>query len=178
MNRCFVVLAGVLLGLAGYGFAAESESFKVTMLNADRKEVGEATLRETPNGVLIRVQLRQKPPGISAGTHAIHIHEVGKCEPPFKSAGGHFNPLGKKHGFLDKQGKHGGDLPNIHIPPNGSLTVEFLAPQLTLSSGKASLFDSDGSSLVIHAGADDYRTDPAGDSGDRIACGVIEKQSK
>jgi superoxide dismutase, Cu-Zn family len=88
MNRWFfVVLAGVLMGLAGYGFAAESKSFKVNMVNADRKEVGEATLTETPNGVLIRVQLREKPPGISAGTHAIHIHEVGKCEPPFKSAG-------------------------------------------------------------------------------------------
>ena len=135
-------------------------------------------MMETPNGLLIRVNLPAKPDGISSGTHAIHIHEVGQCEPPFKSAGGHFNPMKQQHGFLDRKGKHAGDLPNIHVPANAPLTVEYFVPELSLSSGKASLMDSDGSALVIHQGADDYHTDPAGDAGDRVACGVIERSAK
>jgi len=174
--RVFPALfAGLLfLGFGTAGYAAETEPVKTKIINAKQQEVGEATLMETPNGVLIRITLRQNPQGISPGTHAIHIHEVGKCEPPFKSAGGHHNPTNKKHGFLGKQGKHAGDLPNIHVPENASLTVEFLVPQLNFRTGKASLLDADGSALVIHQGVDDYRTDPAGDSGDRIACAVIE----
>jgi superoxide dismutase, Cu-Zn family len=82
--------------------------------------------------------------------------------------------MNKKHGFFGKEGKHIGDLPNIHVPENAPLTVEFLVPQLSLGGGKTSVFDSDGSALVIHQGADDYETDPAGNSGDRVACGVIE----
>jgi Cu-Zn family superoxide dismutase len=158
----------------GYSFAAESRFAKVKMINGNRQEVGDATLSETPSGVLIRVSLRAKPEGISPGTHAIHIHTVGKCDPPFKSAGDHFDPGNKKHGFFSKDGKHLGDLPNIHVPENAPLTVEFMVPQLTLGGGRNSVFDSDGSALVIHQGADDYMTDPAGNAGDRVACGVIE----
>jgi Cu-Zn family superoxide dismutase len=148
------------------------------MVNSNRQEIGEAAMSETPNGVLIQLNLRQKPEGISPGTHAIHIHNVGKCEPPFKSAGDHFNPTNKKHGFLGKEGKHLGDLPNIHVPENAPLTVEFLVPQLSLGGDKTTVFDSDGSALVIHQGADDYKTDPAGNAGDRIACGVIERSGQ
>jgi superoxide dismutase, Cu-Zn family len=167
-----------LLGSYGRGLGNEVDSGKVKMLNQNGKEIGEATLAETPHGVLIRLTLFQKTSNMASGAHALHIHEVGKCEPPFKSAGEHFNPGGQKHGILDKDGGHAGDLPNVHVTDNERLTVEFLAPQLSLGQGKNSLFDSDGSALVMHAKRDDYKTDPAGDAGDRIACGVIEKTSR
>ena len=109
------------------------------------------------------------------GVHAFHIHAVGKCEPPdFKSAGPHFNPDQTRHGIMSPEGPHAGDLPNIHVPADGKLEVEFLNPVVTLSQESA-LLDEDGSAIVIHAGADDYKTDPAGNAGDRIACGVIAK---
>jgi Cu-Zn family superoxide dismutase len=172
-----VIAALFLFGFGANSFSAASQPVKTKFLNAKQQEVGDATVTETPNGMLIRVNLRRNAEGISPGTHAIHIHEVGSCEPPFKSAGGHFNPTNKKHGFLDKQGKHAGDLPNIHVTENAPLTVEFLVPQLSLSGGKASLLDGDGSAIVIHQAADDYRTDPAGDAGDRVACAVLERSS-
>jgi Cu-Zn family superoxide dismutase len=172
------VLAFITAALIGAqpspSFTAESRFAKVKIINGNRQDVGEATLSESPSGVLIRLSLRAKPEGISPGTHAIHIHNVGKCEPPFKSAGEHFDPTNKKHGYFSKDGKHIGDLPNIHVPENAPLIVEFLVPQLSLGGGRYSVFDSDGSALVIHQGADDYMTDPAGNSGDRVACGVIE----
>jgi superoxide dismutase, Cu-Zn family len=175
MRRVLVFITAALIAAeASYGFGAESKFAKVKMINGNRLDVGEATLSESPSGVLIRLTLRAKPEGISPGTHALHIHNVGKCEPPFKSAGEHFDPIHKKHGFFSKDGKHIGDLPNIHVPENAPLIVEFLVPQLSLGGGKYSLFDSDGSALVIHQGADDYITDPAGNAGDRVACGVIE----
>ena len=126
----------------------------------------------------MRLALVPNPPCITPGTHAFHVHQVGKCEPPFKSAGDHFNPSTKKHGLLDKGGGHAGDLPNIYVPDRGSLMVEFVAPKFSLKRGKNSLLDSDGSALVIHAQGDDHKSDPAGESGDRIACGVSEKSSK
>jgi len=133
--------------------------------------VGTVLLVETPNGLLLRGTLSGLPPG----THAIHLHEVGKCEPPFKSAGGHFNPGGKAHGVLDPAGPHAGDLPNLVIPQSGKLDFEMFAVGLTLSEGPNRVLDADGTSVVIHAKADDYRTQPAGDAGDRIACGVVTK---
>lgn len=174
-----MVLAGtVLFGIGASAPAAEIQPLKIKLINAKQQEIGEATATETPNGILIRVDLQKNPQGISPGPHAIHIHAVGKCEPPFKSAGGHFNPAGKRHGFHDKKGRHAGDLPNIHVPENAPLSVEFLVPQVSLSGGKVNLLDQDGAALVIHQGADDYRTDPAGDAGDRIACGVFDAAAK
>lgn len=149
-----------------------SEAVVVPLENNEAKAVGEAKLLQTPHGVFIRLQLSNGTPG----THAFHIHEIGKCDPPdFTSAGGHFNPSGKKHGILNPEGKHGGDLPNIHVPESGTLTVETVATQVSLKEGDNKLFDENGSALVIHAGPDDYHTDPAGDAGKRIACGVIAK---
>lgn len=168
----------LVLAFSARAEALAAEPIKTKFLNAQQKEVGEATLTQTPNGVVIRVQLPAKPEGITPGPHAIHVHEVGKCEPPFKTAGGHFNPTGKQNGFLDPKGKHAGDLPNIHVPENGLLTVEYLVPDLSLGEGKTSLLDQDGSALVIHQRADDYRTDPAGDAGDRVACAVIVRSAK
>lgn len=179
MRELVAVTIALLLTAAGAeSMAAQPNVRKVKLLNSERQEVGEATVAETSNGVLIRLDLKAKPPGISPGTHAIHIHEVGECVAPFKSAGAHFNPSSKKHGFLDPQGQHAGDLPNIHVPENAQLTVEFLVPQGGVSGGKTSLSDADGFSLIIHQGADDYKTDPAGDSGDRIACAAFERPSQ
>ncbi|HEV8725233.1 MAG TPA: superoxide dismutase family protein [Candidatus Binatia bacterium] len=177
-NLRALTAAAFIALVVGHSFAAESKFAKVKIINSNRQEVGEATLSETPNGVLIRFNLRPKPDGISSGPHAMHIHDVGKCEPPFKSAGEHFNPFNKKHGFFGKDGKHLGDLPNIYMPESAALTVEFLVPQLSLGGGVTSVFDSNGSALVIHQGPDDYNTDPAGNSGDRVACGVIERSGQ
>jgi Cu-Zn family superoxide dismutase len=174
MRKIFIVVAGAVLTAAvGASWAAEDQKVQVELINGQRQPVGEATLTETPSGVLMRVQLRQNAPGIKPGAHAIHLHEVGECDPPFKSAGGHFNPSKKKHGFLSKEGRHAGDLPNIYVPDKARATFEFLLPDVKLGPGEGTLRDNNGSALVIHESADDYRTDPAGDSGDRVACGVI-----
>lgn len=141
----------------------------VTFRTADGRDAGAATLTETGAGVLVRATLRNLPPG----THALHVHETGTCEPPFKSAGGHYNPTGRQHGFLNPLGEHAGDLTSITVGADGTASADLLAPAVTLGTGGATLRDADGSSLVLHAGADDYRTDPSGNSGDRIACGVV-----
>lgn len=137
-------------------------------------EVGRAALHETAHGVLLHVRLEKA----ASGTHAFHIHERGRCEPPsFTSAGGHFNPTGREHGIASAGGPHAGDLPNVFVPPSGQLQFEFVANGVTLADGDGSLFDADGSALVLHAGPDDYETDPSGNAGDRIACGVVERGS-
>jgi Cu-Zn family superoxide dismutase len=111
--------------------------------------------------------------GLPPGVHALHLHQTGKCEPPFGSAGGHFNPLGKKHGLLNAEGPHAGDLPNVHVGADGRLEVELFAPGVALAGGPNALFDDDGAALVLHQNADDYTADPAGNAGPRIVCGVI-----
>lgn len=168
MAACVV---GALIISGSVAGTVLAETAHADLHNAQGKKVGTAKLEETPHGVLISLDLD----GMSPGTHAFHIHEVGKCEPPFKSAGGHFNPTDKKHGMLSAEGMHGGDLPNINVPETGKLKVDVFATGVTLGSGKNSLFDADGSSLVLHAGPDDYKTDPAGDAGARLACGVVAK---
>jgi superoxide dismutase, Cu-Zn family len=155
------------LALASPALAVDTAS--AVLKDASGKEVGKATLTVTPSGVLVSLDLTAVPPG----NHAFHIHAVGKCEPPdFKSAGPHFNPDETKHGLMNPEGPHAGDMPNLHVPADGKLQVEILDPAVTLSA-EAALLDADGAALVIHAAADDYKTDPAGNAGDRIACGVI-----
>lgn len=102
--------------------------------------------------------------------------KTGQCDTPdFKSAGGHYNPTGNQHGWGNPEGHHAGDLPNAHVHEDGRLAIEYFTNAVTLGEGNTTLFDGDGSAIVMHAGADDYQTDPAGDAGARIACGVIEK---
>lgn len=157
--------------IAATALPASAQTAKATLKTADGKDAGSATLTQTPSGVLIALAVKNLP----AGEHAFHVHAVGKCEPPFTSAGGHFNPESRKHGLMATEGHHAGDMPNLHIPASGDLNVEVLNSSVTLDKGKPnSLFDADGSALVIHAGKDDYKTDPTGEAGGRIACGVIE----
>jgi superoxide dismutase, Cu-Zn family len=140
--------------------------------DAQGKTLGEVTLRESSAGVLLKLDLLNVP----SGPHALHIHTVGKCEAPdFMTAGGHFNPTAMKHGLLATGGPHAGDMPNQFVPADGKLSVEVLDPNVTLAAGAKSLFDADGSAVVLHATADDYTTDPAGNAGGRIACGVVTK---
>jgi len=142
--------------------------------DAEGNAVGQATFTESDDGVLIQVEV-QGLTVAEAGEHGIHIHTTGACTPDFQAAGGHFNPTGAQHGLENPSGPHAGDLPNMEIDADGNGAYEATAALVTLGAGENSLFDADGSALVIHAGTDDMVTDPAGDSGDRIACGVIEQ---
>ena len=151
---------------------APSAAAKATLKDAQGKTLGEATLRESPAGVLVRLELQGVPPG----PHAFHIHAVGKCEgPDFMTAGGHFNPSTMKHGLLAAGGPHAGDMPNLFVPADGRLSAEVLDANVSIAAGPKSLFDGDGSALMLHATADDYTSDPAGNAGGRIACGVVSR---
>ena len=142
------------------------------LIDAQGRSIGEARLQQTPNGVLLKLELRNATPGI----HAVHLHEVGRCDgPKFESAGGHVAAGGRQHGFLNNRGPHAGDLPNLDVPATRQLSLEYLIKDVTLEAGPGSLLDGDGAALVIHAGKDDYASEPAGNSGDRVACGPIRR---
>ena len=163
--KATLALAVLTLGaLAAPAFAADKAS--AVLKDPQGNEVGKVILIAVPTGILLDVDLSALP----AGDHALHIHGVGKCEPPsFKSAGGHFNPEEDEHGLMNEAGPHAGDMPNIHVPANGELRIEVLNEMVNLPMG---LLDEDGSAIVIHAGPDDYVSNPAGAAGPRIACGV------
>jgi Cu-Zn family superoxide dismutase len=163
------LLAALLYVTAALPAMAQTAS--APLKDAQGKEVGSANLTQTPRGVLINIAVKGLPPG----EHAFHVHAVGKCEPPFTTAGGHFNPDTKKHGLLAADGAHAGDMPNLHIPQSGDLTIEVLNAAITLEKGKPnSVFDADGSPLFVQAGSDDNNPDPPGEPGGRIACGVVQ----
>jgi Cu-Zn family superoxide dismutase len=167
-----MLVLGSLLAVAPAAAQDEMATATVTLKGADGTAMGSATLTETPAGVLISAELT----GLSGGVHGFHFHETGACEPSFESAGGHYNPTGVSHGFLVEGGAHAGDMPNIHVPDSGNLTVEVLNVNVTLEEGASeTLFDDDGTALMIHDHADDYKSQPSGGAGDRVACGEVEK---
>jgi Cu-Zn family superoxide dismutase len=168
-TRPIALLAFLSIPLAA---AASGLSGRAVLKGADGKELGTATFTSAEGGVKVHVELT----GLTPGKHGIHVHAVAKCEPPeFKSAGGHFNPKGKKHGLESPDGAHAGDMPNLEVGPDGQAKADFVAKGATLGEGEGSLFGGAGTALVVHAGADDQKSDPAGSSGARVACGPIQK---
>lgn len=151
-------------------------NIEVDLVNAEGVEVGMALLKQLDEGVEITVEASHLPEGL----HGFHVHEKGICEPPgFESAGGHFNPTDAEHGFDDPKGPHAGDIHNLEVQADGTVNQTFFNDMITMKPGEVnSLFSEAGTAFVIHADPDDYVSQPAGDAGDRIVCGVIVEQGK
>ena len=174
---CALPLAGLLSacttsgtssGPAGSGEASPTAGAR--LLAADGSSRGEARVTEAADGLHVLV----KAQGLTPGVHAVHIHTTGACTPPdFASAGGHWNPTGRQHGKDNPAGMHMGDMPNMIAGADGSGEMEYVVAGGALRSGAAPLLDADGAAVVIHAQADDNKTDPAGNAGGRVACGVL-----
>lgn len=159
--------SGQMSADTGTGGMAGGAPVTVAMRDAQGRDLGSLTLAESAQGVTLTGSLR----GLAPGEHGIHVHTVGRCEPPFESAGPHWNPTSKQHGTQNPQGPHLGDMPNLTVGADSSVMVQATTAGGTLRGADA-LLDADGAAVVIHAGPDDYRTDPSGQSGDRIACGT------
>jgi superoxide dismutase, Cu-Zn family len=173
MKKTVLLLVTLLLIASAAGAYAQSGGVKnanVILNDVKGRQVGTARLTEGTDGLVqVVVQVR----GLSPGEHGIHFHENGTCSPTFAAAGAHFNPLGRHHGLQNPKGSHAGDLPNMKVDQNGYGYLNTVTELATLSPGVTSLLGGNGRTLVIHAGTDDQVTDPSGNSGDRVACGVI-----
>lgn len=156
------------------------EPLTVDLTTVDGDVIGSATFVPSPSGVVITLQSTSEGSGsgLEPGSHGVHIHETGICDPsgdtPFDSAGGHFNPTGASHGAPEDPDSHAGDLGNFEVDEVGTFGLQVSTDKVSLEPGaENSLADDDGSAIIVHAGEDDLQTDPSGESGDRIACGVI-----
>lgn len=164
------IIAAACAALTASNAHAVGEKAFADIKLRDGRELGRIKLYETTAGVLLRVKLK----GLPGGVHGFHIHESGKCDGDFESAGGILNPLGAKHGFLNDEGPMIGDLPNLFIPASGEIEIDVISPFATLAKDvEDTLLDTDGATLIIFERADDYKTEPMGNAGARIACGVI-----
>ena len=174
-QKVYGMLAGLALvaGCSGNGDSPGEVSGNVAramLAGADGKEYGEVIVAQGDGELLVNISAA----GLSPGAYGVHIHETGECDgPDFKSAGGHWNPTQKQHGFDNPQGAHMGDLFNLDIGTDGSGSLEAIIAGGTLKGDDNALLDDDGASLIVHAGPDDLQSDPSGDSGDRLACGVF-----
>lgn len=180
--KALIITLFLIITIVGIGYLyqtvpAGSEKYIVQMKSPQGDDRGVIELSETKAGVLLLLSLKGLTPN---GEHAIHIHEVGQCDGAdgFNSAGGHYNPFESAHGLKHPEGHHAGDMPNLKPDENGNLTNQILNFQITLESQnkdkRASVFDQDGSTIIIHTGADDHMSQPSGAAGDRIACGIIQ----
>lgn len=172
----WIVTAIILIAGVGYLYQTvpnQSDIKTVTMVDNSSATIGTIQLSETKAGVLFNVDLQWLDPNAE---HAIHVHEKGDCSPlgSFKNAGGHYNPMNKMHGMKHPEGQHAGDMPNLKPDSEGAIKTTFVNMNITLDSGESSVFDEDGSAIVIHAGADDHVSQPSGAAGGRIACGIIQ----
>lgn len=171
MRRFLVTL--LPLALAGCAYPDPPGGAPMALVNGAGQSIGSVTAYQSGGGVTFRIEAG----GLPHGVHGLHVHSVGRCDgPDFTSAGPHWNPAGHQHGFSNPQGPHAGDLNNVTVAANGvlSATVTLANADLTApSAAPGALLDSDGAALVLHAAADDYATDPAGNSGPRIACAVL-----
>jgi len=169
MHRASILSVVLMVGGVAYGKTWKGHA---DLINSQGEKIGTAKLSPATKGVKIEITASKLPPG----EHAFHIHAAGKCDAPdFKTAEGHFNPEGKKHGINNPDGPHAGDMQNVTVKPDGTLKVTVVDPNVNLPEGKDSLFQPAGTALVIHEKPDDNVTDPAGNAGARIACGVINK---
>lgn len=164
--------ASALIIAAGIAARAGAQEVATgTFKNAEGKDVGTVRIEHMPSATLFLLKLHDLPPGV----HGIHIHSVGQCTPPsFDSAGPHWNPTKSQHGSKNPKGPHAGDLQNITIPADGKLETQVTVQGIRQWEDEGGLLDGDGASIVIHANADDYMTDPSGNSGARIACAKID----
>jgi len=176
MNRIsLILLSGAALLSACATTEADEDEAPDANVAADLRDsagrvVARADASRTDGGVRVRVEAS----GLAPGTYGAHVHAVGRCDPPgFESAGPHWNPTERQHGAQNPQGPHLGDLPNLSVGTDGEGSLEFTVPAAVLRGGARALLDGDGAAVVVHASADDYRTDPSGNSGARIACGVL-----
>jgi len=169
MTRTVTVVVTIL---AASALSLRAQMTHVTLKDAQGKEVGMVMLSPASGGgVTVAYDFKGLPPG----EHALHIHQVAKCEPPFATAGPHFNPAGKKHGTQNPEGPHAGDMPNFTVAANGMAKGSVTNKTVSMGADANSVFAGGGTAIVVHAAADDMKTDPSGNAGDRIACGVVVK---